>query len=73
MRERGWCATIRPPVEATRRRTANREMTDRDLSQDRLTVIGISAPVWDRHDALVCSLALTWHPAGRRLRSPEVA
>jgi DNA-binding IclR family transcriptional regulator len=56
VRARGWSATVRPQNDG-RRRPA-READAADVQRQRLSVIGVSAPVWDGQAQLVCSLAL---------------
>jgi len=51
IRARGWSATVRSPDGAVR------EAGPGDLRRPR-TIIGISAPVWDEHGELTCSMAL---------------
>jgi DNA-binding IclR family transcriptional regulator len=71
VRRRGWSATVRPFGETGSGRASAREATDDDLDRDRLSVVGISAPVWDERGALACSIALAAFPSdleGRRVR-----
>jgi DNA-binding IclR family transcriptional regulator len=53
IRARGWSATVRSPDGDG----AVREASPSDLRRPR-TIIGISAPVWDEHGELTCSMAL---------------
>jgi DNA-binding IclR family transcriptional regulator len=71
VRRRGWSATVRPFGEIGAGRASIREATDDDLESDRLSVIGISAPVWDKGRTLACSIALATFPTdldGRRVQ-----
>jgi DNA-binding IclR family transcriptional regulator len=71
VRRRGWSATVRPFGETGGGRAGTREATDDDLDRDRLSVVGISAPVWDERGALACTIALAAFPSdleGRRVR-----
>jgi DNA-binding IclR family transcriptional regulator len=71
VRNRGWSATVRPFEESGGGRASTREATDDDLDRDRLSTVGISAPVWDERGALACSIALAAFPSdleGKRVR-----
>jgi DNA-binding IclR family transcriptional regulator len=73
VRARGWSATVRPQNGC--RRPA-READATDIQRQRLSVIGVSAPVWDAQAQLVCSLALAAFPTdltGRELRRVATA
>jgi DNA-binding IclR family transcriptional regulator len=59
IRSRGWSATTQS--EGRRSVSAYREVQDGDLEGD-LLLVGISAPVFDDHGAVACSLALSTFP-----------
>lgn len=61
IRRRGWSATVRA-TGAPGRAGVTHEATDDDLTRRRLSVIGVSAPVWNGHGDLVCTLALAVLP-----------
>jgi DNA-binding IclR family transcriptional regulator len=59
IRSRGWSATTQ--AEGQRGVSAYREVRDRDLEAD-LLLVGVSAPVFDDHGKVACSLALSTFP-----------
>jgi DNA-binding IclR family transcriptional regulator len=61
VRRRGWSATVRA-TGAQGSAAVTHEATDDDLARRRLSVVGVSAPVWNGHGDLVCSLALAVLP-----------
>lgn len=61
IRRRGWSATVRA-TGAQGSAAVTHEATDDDLARRRLSVIGVSAPVWNGHGDLVCVLALAVFP-----------
>jgi DNA-binding IclR family transcriptional regulator len=76
VRRRGWSATVRPFGGSGGGSASTREATDDDLDRDRLSVVGISAPVWDERGGLACSIALAAFPSdldGRRVRQIGMA
>jgi DNA-binding IclR family transcriptional regulator len=71
IRERGWSATVRVPRSAGRDPHEVQELSERDANELRgrkLTVIGISSPVWQVGDAPACALALTAFPRDLTIR-----
>jgi DNA-binding IclR family transcriptional regulator len=70
IRRRGWSATI-SRAEGTRgRRPRTGEPTDEDLRRGRLTVVGLSAPVFDERGEFACSIALAGF--GDEVRGREI-
>jgi DNA-binding IclR family transcriptional regulator len=61
IRRRGWSATVRATA-AQGTAAVTHEATEDDLARRRLSVIGVSSPVWNRHGDLVCALALAVFP-----------
>jgi DNA-binding IclR family transcriptional regulator len=71
VRRRGWSTTVRPIEGVGGTRASTREATDDDLECRQLSVLGISAPVWDEKGVLACSIALAAFPtalSGEQIR-----
>jgi DNA-binding IclR family transcriptional regulator len=58
VRRRGWSATVHARRGGGRAPRAAREAMESDLAAEEVTVVGISAPVRDAHDAVVGAIAL---------------
>ena len=71
IRRRGWSATVSRADGTRGRRPRTGEATDGDLRRGRLTIVGLSAPVFDERGKFACSIALAGFGtdvSGRKIR-----